>query len=254
MAVTAQHRERIDLSMSGLSRPTQGTVSALVGPDSDVFRELADAERSLFPELEVLTGSGFAFWIVRDGPHVLHAMRLAFPTVIDGLLAPFLIHDVVRSGQITASEIEEEFASRGFHISQFVSVESSFRVAAMNKARSAALPGYLGLTSFVERTGRSGVLAHQNAPAEKSMARVGLYSENLSLRRDIHTPSLSQDADPDDRYWPILLPLEGQNEQVLKRLERFVPPHQETYIDLRPLAEETRPSQRSSDRQYAPNS
>lgn len=239
MPVAVDLRDHIDLSVASFCDPSGGMSSALVGPDSETFETLTAAEYDLFPELQALPNANFAFWVVMDGRNVLHAMRLSFPTVSNGLFAPFLVHDLIRSGQITASEITDDFTRRGFQVSQFISVESSFRVAPLKKARSAALPGYLGLTNFVARTRRSGVLAHQNAPAAKSMARAGLYSEHLALDRTIYTPSLSEGAEPDDRYWPVLLPLRGANEAVLERLQRFVPKHVETYIDLRPQADES---------------
>ena len=230
MSLSEATRNRINHTLEPVFNGASGLVSALIGPDEHAFVELADAELEQFPEMSDLPNGNFGFWVVAEDGRVGHAMRLSFPTLSSGLFAPNLAHELVESGQITASQIAQDFSDRGIELSQCISVESSFRVARLSP-RSAAMPSYLGLTQFVVNTNRVAVLAHQNGVAERSFRRAGLYWEPLSPVYDLRTPSLANPMIPDERYWPILLPLEGKNEALLNSMSDHAPTFVEHFID-----------------------
>lgn len=236
MSLSETTRTRINLSLASIfDDSSSGPESALIGPDEHAFGELANAELELFPEMADLPTGNFGFWVVAEGGRVGHAMRLSFPTLASGLFAPNLAHELVDSGQITASQIAVDFANRGIELSQCISVESSFRVARLSP-KSAALPSYLGLTQFVVDTNRTAVLAHQNGVAQRSFRRAGLYWEPLSPSYDLRTPSLANPMIPDERYWPIVLPLQGKNQALLASMAEHAPTFVEHFIDLRSRA------------------
>lgn len=237
MAIIEDTRTLVNQCTSTLSGGEDTLVSALIGPDHPAFEALAQAELEFFPDMICLPKGNFAFWTVLRGAEAVHAMRLSFPTVANGLFAPNLAHEIVQSGQLTAQALAADFAQRGWDLSQFISVESSFRVAHPS-AESAALPGYLGLTHFLAQRKRSGVLAHQNAAAEKSFRRAGLAVEPFSREFDVRTPSLADPSIPDENYWPVILPVEGRNREIMESLPQFRPEHREVFIDLRPSSEE----------------
>ena len=235
MTVSDASRSRVRRSVSEYADQTRDKyVSAVLGPDTEGFDALQQAEADLFPEMRNLPSGNYAFWVVMRNGMVLHTMRLSFPSVTYGLLAPFQIHELIRSGQRTPRQIAEEYESRGLDLAQLVSAETHFRVASKEEhADSVALPSYLGLTSYCQRTNRDGVLGHLNQTTIKQAADSGLEVTPASVVTDLYTPLLNDPSKSDADYKPCLMPTAGTNTEALKRLAIFVPEHIETYVDLR---------------------
>ncbi len=235
MTVSDASRSRVRRSVSEYADQTRDKyVSAVLGPDTEGFDALQQAEADLFPEMRNLPSGNYAFWVVMRNGMVLHTMRLSFPSLSYGLLAPFQIHELVRSGQRTARQVAEEYERRGFDLAQLVSAETHFRVASQEEhADSVALPSYLGLVSYCLRTNRAGVLGHLNEISIRQFGEAGFEVAPASIEHEAYTPLLDDPSQPDPDYKPCLMPIAGENAECLKRLEVFAPEHLETYIDLR---------------------
>ncbi len=237
--ISDRSRAEVHRSVREHAHRTEGKyVSAVLGPDSEAFPALERAEAELFPEMRDLPSGNYAFWVVMKDGMVLHTMRLSFPSLTYGLLAPFQLHELVRSGQLTAREIAEEYQRRGLEPAQLVSAETHFRVASIEEhAESVALPSYLGLTAYCLRTNRSGVLGHLNQISIQQFKEAGFEVTSASIEHDVYTPRLDDPAKADVDYQPSLMPIRGETLVALDRLAAFTPEHIETYIDLRDVRE-----------------
>lgn len=215
-----------------------GLLSAVFGPDTDTFAALSDVEKTLFPEIVDLPPGNYAFWAIMQGGRVLHAMRLSFPTVCRGLLAPFQIHELIRSGQRTARQFAEEYEERGHILAHLISAETHFRVEDKADYPSpVGLPSYLGLIAYCERTHRTGVLGHLNAISKHQFREAGFLVEPASIHADLYTPALDDPSIMDVDYTPMLMPIRGRTKTALKLFADLVPKHVETYVDLRSIPE-----------------
>lgn len=237
-------REKINQSIAEYPQAAdRALTSAVFGPDTATFSAIAAYEHSLFPEVADLPAGNYAFWAVMGNGRVLHSMRISFPTVRNGLLAPFQVHEIVRSGQRTAKDFVEEYEARGHRLSDLISAETHFRVESKEiYPESVALPSYLGLTAYCQRTKRSGVMGHLNAISIKQFREAGFLVEPASTERDCYTPALDDPSVIDIDYQPSLLPLAGPNVDTLVMFADFVPTHFETYLDRRSEPEERVPA------------
>ncbi len=237
--ISDRSRSDIYRSVSEYRHQTEGKyVSAVIGPDAETFAVLERAEAELFPEMRHLPAGNYAFWIVMKDGVVLDAMRLSFPSLAYGLLAPFHLHELVRSGQLTAQEVAEEYQGRGLDPAQLVSVETHFRIASKEEhPESVASLSYLGLCAYCVRTNRGGVLGHLNEVAIRKFTEVGFEVTATSIEHNVYTARLDDPSKPDIDYQPSLMPARGETLVALEQLAAFTPEHIETYIDLRSVRE-----------------
>jgi len=235
MTIPVDLRNEVNTSLVDYPEVVAGELtSAVFGPDTHTFAAIAEYEHSLFPEAEHLPAGNYAFWAVIGRGRVLHSMRLSFPTVRNGLLAPFQVHELIRSGQRTAKEFAEEYELRGHRLADLISAETHFRVESKdNYADSVALPSYLGLIAYCQRTHRSGVMGHLNDISLKQFRDSGFLVEPASTERDLYTPALDDPSVIDIEYRPCLMPIAGPTSAALEAFADFCPKHIETYLDLR---------------------
>ena len=231
MPVSAAVREAIADRSGGLAQGGDLT-SAIVGKDDELFAVLELAEREALPDLAALPPGNYAFLVVRKNHEIVHAMRIGFPEVSNGLLAPFFAHQLIESGQLSAAELRLLLSDKGIRLAQCVAAESSFRIAKVKTATSSIF-AYLGLTRYLLTVGIDGVFAHQNSATRRSFAKANIAYEPISTRLEIRTPSFGDPTVPDDRYWPILLPVQGHNEAVMCSLPEATPRFEDFELDLR---------------------
>lgn len=235
VAIAERTYERVGGSLESIIGDEIGLVSMLVGPDEEAFDELARAEREVFPELRDLPAGNYGFWVIADKGRPIHAVRLSFPSLANGLFGPNLAHELVRSGQITGGDLAKDCADQGFELSQCVSVESSFRFEAAADGPG-ALYSYISIAQFCLETNRTGVLAHQNPAAIRSLERSGAVTRPITTTHEAWTPSLSNPTEPDPDYRPVNIPIPGKNSERLVELHELIPKFIPHYIDVRDQA------------------
>jgi len=230
--VSPEDRDHLNELVRTHFGPLDTTITTLVHPRTwELYSACAAVENDVFPGLGKIFGldqKAFAFWLVIGPRSVRHIMRMSFPQKHDGLVAPFLIHDLIRSGQITAEEVKSSLSHEGHPASRGLSIESSARVDPLS-LESATLPAYLGLTRWLLDHGMWGVFAHQNAATRRTFNRVGMPQYDIMPGRELYTPAIVVGDEIDLRYQPRIVPA---RRELLKKFQGAVPVHVPVDVDV----------------------
>ncbi len=191
------------------------------------FRALEAEEAQVFPTAPALFGadsSQFCFLtLVIDGA-LRHLMRLSVPAMTGDEEIPFLIKDLLRSGQgLDLAETLDFYASRGIDLYRCLSVETNLRIGDQLEGVSSADQSYLALFTLSNELGCNAIFAHLNEPAVKSLSRVGLEWEHVSGRGDLRTPGAFGSEEFDDDYTPVCIPRTSHNEAMFEALAEVTP-------------------------------
>ncbi|HYI61870.1 MAG TPA: hypothetical protein VEW93_08715 [Acidimicrobiales bacterium] len=203
--------------------PVEVTTSPMAcwsAPDTDLGRQLAEAEAEAFPEAPQLFAGdassilmGMAF-----GGLVRHLMRLSVPAIAPGVAMPLILDDLARSGQgLTHQQLLDHYGARGIALDRVVSVETNVRVGEREADIPSADMSYLSVFDLMRRIGSGAVFAHLNDAARSSFARVGLQDEPIAGVEGLRTPGVHP-GEFDDHYTPVCLPVTEGNVAVIEAL------------------------------------
>lgn len=208
-----------------------GTVAIFLGLDHPFTQQLIDLETTFFPEAPALfdvTNADvlFKFLVICSEGSVRHVVRISAPAVSGGEgLVPFFVSDLVGTDpDLDMADAVAYYEALDLGLDQLISVETQFRLGdQMEPIRSADL-AYMTLFRLVEDQGLRGVVAHLNAPAIKSFARVGMNWHPFAGRVDLRTPTVKEDGSTgfDEDYFPVCIPYDG-NEDLLQGLGAAAP-------------------------------
>lgn len=195
-------------------------------PSSAIGERLAEAEAEAFPEApELFDGSDeyLMLGVVAHG-RVVHVMRLSVPLLVAGLDAPFIIREVVGSGQaVSYDEVVMYYRERSIDLRFTLSVESNVALRGPDELemRSADM-AYLSVFRLLRAFEGSAVFAHLNNPATRSFERFGIPFEPLAGRSDLHTPS-STPGVYDEHYRPYCITY-AEAGPTFEALRSLIPP------------------------------
>lgn len=210
--------------------------SALVVPGThELARPLIEAEARIFPEAIQLFGGVdddpmFHFLVIVVDSEARHVMRMSGPGPLAGVggRLPFFVSDLIDAGrQITLTELDTYYALSQMRMERMISIETNFRLGPQLEGIRSADLCYLALFAVGFGNEADGVLAHLNAPAIRSLDRVGVRWHRLAGREDLGTPTVDAEGNVslDPSYFPICIPRrDPDNEQLVEDMAPFTPP------------------------------
>lgn len=174
------------------------------------------------PELFHEDDTTLMIGVVIDG-QIRHVMRLSVPALKEGETMPFLLRDLVASGQdLSEDDLRAHYGRQAIDLATSVSVESNVRAGDREEAIASADLAYLAVFEIMRRVGAGAVFAHLNDAARTSFTRVGLQGRDVVDRADLRTPG-TEPGQFDERYRPVCLPADAHNVGVMQSLASVTP-------------------------------